>query len=541
MRTGEGGAAAVREAGGTPKFTGALLLAVLGPAVSFTVTAVDPLMLSLNLPLIGRTFGVPPDVLGFLGGAATLVVASAVLAVGNLGDAHGPKRLLVAGLAAGILVNLLSTLSHNYPFLLAMRLLDGLAMAAMLGLSLALLTVSVPSGSRPLALGVFMAVDMGLYGVTPLVGGAVVDWLGWRGVFLPAALLSLVALVLTVRHVAVPPGHRVSRLDVAGVTLFGLALLAFVHGIGAAQNGLGHPQAWIPLTVSALTAAAFVRHERRTPEPAMPLELFRSRPFAVAVLAALTLNFLSAGFSVVLGQFGSSVLALSTQEIGLLYLPGTAVIVAAGICTGRVMAAHSPRPVMLTGLAVLIASSLLTAATAETRMALWLLVLATWSCNLGTLITSASASESILSHTPPGKAGTTAAVQPAFGMTGYALGPTVYLLLLGLFFERRWTADAEARGISLSQAGEAVDTVRGAMATSPGTAGYDPNLLRQASGLDLALDFTNGLRLTMLTVSAAPLLVLVAAYKVMPRRSGRAPRSEGGARRGDGHAPRSDQ
>ena len=73
-------------------------------------------------------------------------------------------------------------------------------------------------------------------------------------------------------------------------------------------------------------------------------------------------------------------------------------------------------------------------------------------------------------------------------------------------------------GDELSGAAEqAVDAVRSGMAVSPGGAGYDPNLLREEAGLRLGLDFTDGLRLTMLTVSVLPLVVAVAALLLMPR------------------------
>ncbi|MHA6794242.1 hypothetical protein ACVGVM_12155 [Pseudonocardia bannensis] len=62
-----------------------------------------------------------------------------------------------------------------------------------------------------------------------------------------------------------------------------------------------------------------------------------------------------------------------------------------------------------------------------------------------------------------------------FGMTGYALGPTVYILLLGFFFQQQWLADAESRGLSVQQAETAVNAVRSSLANSPGTTGYDPN------------------------------------------------------------------
>ncbi|MFJ1568069.1 MFS transporter [Streptomyces erythrochromogenes] len=500
----------------------ALLPIISGLSLAFTVTAVDPLILSLNMPQISRALDVPPDVVGFLGGAATLVVAAAVLAVGSLGDAFGLKRLLMLGLVGDIVVNLLSALSPGYMFLLVMRLLDGLALAAMLGVSLALLKASVPAEKRPAAIGVFMAIEMVVCGVTPAAGGWLAETFGWRWLFLVAPLLSLIALGLTARYVTEPPVLQRRGVDVVGVSLVGLALLTLVHGIAEAENGITRIEAWLPLVISAIAGVLFVFHERRTPEPVLELSLFRSGPFTVAALSSLTLNFAVAGFSFVLGQFGSVILSLPPRTIGLLFLPGTLLIAGAVILAGRLIEKYTPRPVLITGLLLLVASGLLMATTAEPTMALWILVLATWLTNLGSLVASASVAETILSHAPPGKSGAVASVQPAFGMTGYALGPAVYLLLLNLFFQRQWLNDADARGMSATQAEQAVDAARSAVARSPGTAGYDPNLLRQ-SGLDLGLDFTDGLRLTMLVTSLLPLALAVAAYVLMPRRSRTAP------------------
>ncbi len=497
-----------------------VLPVVLGLSLAFTVTVVDPLVLSLNLPQISRALKVPPQAIGVLGGAATLVMAAAVLAVGSLGDAFGLKRLLMLGLVGDVVVNLLAALSPNYGFLLGMRLLTGLMLAALVGVPLALLKVSVPAERRPQAIGIFMAVEMLLSGVMPAVGGWVAEALGWRWLFLVAPLMSLTALGLTARYVREPDAEQRRRLDLVGVCLVGFALLTLVYGMAEAQNGISRPQAWLPLALSPAALVLFVLHERRTTQPALNLTLFRSASFTVALLANLTMNFLIAGFSFSLGQFGSVILALPPRTIGLLYLPGTLAITGAVILTGHLVGKYTPRPALITGLMVLAASTLLMAATASPTMALWLLVLATWLCTLGAMVTATAVSETVLAHAPPGETGAVASVQQAFGMTGYALGPTVYLLLFDLFFHRRWIADAKARGTSLSQAAEAVDTTRSAMAHSPGAAGYDLNLLRQASGLTLDLDFTNGLRLTMLTVGLLPLVMALAAFLFLPRRRG---------------------
>ncbi|MFF9058115.1 MFS transporter [Streptomyces sp. NPDC014882] len=501
----------------SPRSTVSMLPVISGLALAFSITGIDPLILSLNMPQISRALDVPPDVVGLLGGAATLVMAAAVLAVGNLGDAFGLKRMLTLGLVGDIAVNLLSAISPGYVFLLVTRLLDGLALAMVLGVAMALLKSSVPPEKRPTAIGIFMAIDMVLFGVVPAAGGWVVEVVGWRWLFLVAPLMSLVALWLTARYVTEPPVLQRRGIDVVGVSLVGLTLLTLVHGVAEAENGISQVQAWLPLVISAVTGVLFVLHERRTADPVLDLSLFRSGPFAVAAVASLMLNFLIAGFSFALGQFGSVILSLSPRTIGLLFLPGTLAIAAGVILAGRLIGKYTPRPVLVTGLLLMAAGGLLMAATADPAMALWIVVLATWLTNLGSLVTSSAVAETILASAPPGKSGAVASVQPAFGMTGYALGPAVYLLLLNLFFQRQWLNDAEDRGISVTEADQAVDETRSALAHSPGSAGYDPNLLRQ-SGLDLGLDFTNGLRLTMLVVSILPLVLAVVAHRVMRRR-----------------------
>ncbi|MEU0113772.1 MFS transporter [Streptomyces bobili] len=196
-----------------PRSIVAILPIISGLALAFTITAIDPLVLSLNMPQVSRALQVPPEVVGFLGGAATLVVAAAVLAVGSLGDAFGLKRLLMLGLVGDIVVNLLSAVSPGYMFLLVTRLVDGLALAAILGVSMALLKVSVPPEMRPAAIGIFMAIDMVLCGVTPAVGGWVVEAVGWRWLFLlaPPAVADLARPHGPVRHRTSRPAAPRSR------------------------------------------------------------------------------------------------------------------------------------------------------------------------------------------------------------------------------------------------------------------------------------------------------------------------------------------
>ena len=93
-----------------------------------------------------------------------------------------------------------------------------------------------------------------------------------------------------------------------------------------------------------------------------------------------------------------------------------------------------------------------------------------------------------------------------------AIGPTLYILLLSLFFSQEWHSDAAARGMSAQSAEQAVSAVRMSLSHSPGTSGYDPNLVQLAQGLNLPSDYSNALTSTMLIVTVLPLAVTVMAY-----------------------------
>ena len=374
---------------------------VLATSIPFVVEGVDPGLLSLNLPAITQDLGIPSDLVGFTGSVATLVMAAAVLGVGNLGDLYGHKRLLIYGLIGNIVFEVITAFSPNYQFFIVMRFLDGLALTALLGLSLALLTAAVPAAIRPAAIGVFLAVYTIFAGITPLISGLVVGNFGWRASFLICPVFSIVGLILIAWFVRDPAAHNPDRkLDVGGILLFGLSLLALVYGIGQIQNGLTNPGTWIPLLIGIIALIAFVPWERRQREPALDLAVFLVPAFVIAVLGDAVLNFYSGGFGVLLGQFGTGVLELSEAAIGLIMIPGALFGAIGSIVAGHLIPKFTSRVIMIVGLFILAASSI-TMSFASPTMPVWLLTLAYILVALGNASTQTSTADVILGAAPP--------------------------------------------------------------------------------------------------------------------------------------------
>jgi MFS transporter, DHA2 family, multidrug resistance protein len=115
-------------------------------------------------------------------------------------------------------------------------------------------------------------------------------------------------------------------------------------------------------------------------------------------------------------------------------------------------------------------------------------------------------------------------MKPAAGMTGYTLGPTIFVLLLNVFFSRTWLADAEARGLTDQQAQHALEVVTQVAASSSPTVPYDPYLVQQ--GVELArADYSTAVMITMLIITVVPLVVGALAYFLIPRRLQQTPQA----------------
>jgi MFS transporter, DHA2 family, multidrug resistance protein len=226
------------------------------------------------------------------------------------------------------------------------------------------------------------------------------------------------------------------------------------------------------------------------------------------------------------------VLGLSEAATGLIMLPSALAGAVGSILAGRLIPMYTNRLVMIVGLLILAASSI-TMSFASPTMPVWLLTLAFVLVALGNASTQTSSSDVILGSAPPDRVGAVSAMKPAAGMTGYTLGPTIFVLLLNLFFSRAWFGDAEARGLTDQQAQHALEVTTQVAASSPIVVPYDPYLVQQAVGVARE-DYSTGVMITMLIVTVLPLALALAVYFLYPRRPQQTPQVDTAGVQGTG-------
>src|SRR4051794_27359135 len=268
--------------------------AVLGVmCVGYFLVLLDVTIVNVALPQIGAGLGAGVSGLQWVVDGYALALASVMLAGGTIGDLHGHRRVVLAGLVVFGVGSLVCGVAPSAGVLVAARVAQGVGAAMLLPGTLAIITHAFPDPrAKARAIGIWAGIGSLALPAGPLVGGLLIHAFGWRAVFLvnvPIVALALVATARLVRE-SVDPGDR--RLDRAGVVLAVLLLLATTFAfIQAGRSGAGSPAVIVSVAAAVVLLAAFVRVERRRGDRAMlPLRLFRRAQFSVANADAATVK-----------------------------------------------------------------------------------------------------------------------------------------------------------------------------------------------------------------------------------------------------------
>ncbi|WP_242453981.1 MFS transporter [Bailinhaonella thermotolerans] len=263
-----------------------LVATILGSGMAF----LDSSAVNVALPRLGEEMDASVSGLQWTVNAYMLTLSALVLLGGALGDRFGRRRVFVLGVVWFAAASLACGLAPNIGVLAVARAVQGVGAALLTPGSLALLQALFPADRRAWAIGVWSGLS-GLAGVAgPLLGGWLVQTLGWRWVFFINLPLAVAVVLITLWQVpeSSSPGH--GRFDVPGAVLGALTLAGLtVCLIEAPSTGWGSPLGAGSLAVGLASAVAFVLVERRVSAPMLPPGIFRSRRFTGANLATLAI------------------------------------------------------------------------------------------------------------------------------------------------------------------------------------------------------------------------------------------------------------
>jgi EmrB/QacA subfamily drug resistance transporter len=314
----------------------------------------DNTIVNVALPSIQQALHTTPQTLQWTIDAYVLTFAVLILLGGKLGDRFGRKRLLLIGLAIFTLASAACAQATTDTQLVAFRAVQGAGAALLSPLSLSIIVAAFPRKQLATAIGIWAGVSgLGL-SAGPLIGGFLVERVGWSAVFWVNVPIGVIAAAVTLWAVSESRDEQRRHLDVTGTALVTVGLSALVYGlIGANSSG------WTsPLTVGLLVAAVvllalFLAWERRTPEPMVPLSFFSRRAFATSTVVIVLVGFAFIGVLFLLVLYFQNVLGYSPLEAGVRTLPMTLTQAAVAANAGRLSTRLGARLQMATGMLLL--------------------------------------------------------------------------------------------------------------------------------------------------------------------------------------------
>jgi EmrB/QacA subfamily drug resistance transporter len=332
-----------------------LIAAVLGSAIVF----VDSSVVGVALPRIGEEL--PTTVLGVFEGLSyvysgyLLTLSALLILAGALSDFYGRRRMFLIGLVGFGLTSVLCGLAPNMEFLVVSRVLQGAAGAILVPGSLALITATFTGEAQGRAFGTWAAASAATTILGPFIGGMFVDTISWRAAFLVNVPLVVLAVWATVRYVPESRNESASgRFDWLGAAVVALAVGGLSFGaIYGQQREWRDPLAYIALAAGAIATTAFPFLMARNRDPLVPLELFRSRNFAVTNISTFLIYGALYVFFYYLGVFVQGTLGYSASAAGLAGIPGGVLLVVLSTRFGALAARRGPRFFMTVGPALM--------------------------------------------------------------------------------------------------------------------------------------------------------------------------------------------
>jgi MFS transporter, DHA2 family, methylenomycin A resistance protein len=375
--------------------------------VGMFLVLLDVTIVNVALPRLQADLGAGVGSLQWIVDGYAVALASLMLPCGDLGDRHGHKRVVLAGLAAFGAGSLAAGLAPGAGLLVAGRVVQGVGAALLLPGTLAVVSRAYPDAAqRARAIGIWAAISSLALPAGVIAGGALVDGPGWRWAFLVNLPLIAVALPVTARVVRESREPAARAPDVPGAALTAALLAALIFAIIAGSVAAS--------VAAAALLAALVAVERRRSDPMLPAALLRRPAFAAANVVAAAMNLGTLGTLFVLTLFLQDVQGRSALGAGVAILPAFGLLAVVAPLTGRLVGRIGPRGPMVAGLLVAAGGLALLADDAL------LVASMLWGLGLGLLTPAVVAAA--MGAVPAERAGLAAAVNNTARQAGGAIG-----------------------------------------------------------------------------------------------------------------------
>lgn len=351
----------ISSAHATARQTDARWLILVAMCFGLFLINLDTSVVNVALPTIQQQFGASTASLQWIINGYLLTLAVLLVTAGKLCDLYGRKRIYLIGLAIFTLASLGCGLAPSLSWLIGFRALQGLGGSIVLAGGLSIISITFTGKQLASAIGIWSGISGLALAAGPTVGGALVQYTGWRSMFLiniPFGILGFFIVLWAMKEMA--GKASAARIDVAGIATLTPGIFALILACIEGQSWGWTSLPTLGLIGSAgLLLLAFVRIELRQAYPMVPFRLFHSYAFSAASIISFILLFAMFSSIFFITLLFQDVLGYSALLAGLGTTPMTVMIMLCSPVAGRLAGLIGERPVIIAGLSIFIAGLIL--------------------------------------------------------------------------------------------------------------------------------------------------------------------------------------
>ncbi len=402
---------------------------LIGLMVPVGMTTLNMSMFGVALPAIRDAFGVAADTTAWIVTAYSLPFVVFTPMYGRLGDMVGKDKLFRVGIALFLLGSLVCLFASNLAMLILGRALQGMGTAGVNPLAIAIISELFPADEQGKAMGTWSSTAPAASMLGPLLGGFVVDHIGWNAIFLLSLAAALIALYVIYRQLPpLPPpdnGLGLGQMDWIGAFLLGGTLISLMFYLSSRTvTGVPPFQDWRLLGLTLLFGLGFWQWEHRVPASMVDFALFRRKNFAPASVAAGLRMFIMGSANFLRALFLADVFGLDATGLGVVATFYAGSILATTRLGGQLSDRVHPRWIVATSTAIqvgmLIGLALLPDGVSVYPAAVLMLGQA-----MGAGLALAALHRIAMEDIPPEEKGTAAGIYSTLRFSGSVVGATL--------------------------------------------------------------------------------------------------------------------
>jgi EmrB/QacA subfamily drug resistance transporter len=331
-------------------------LTLLAAALGVMMVGIDGTIVAVANPTIQSKLGASLAGIQWVTNGYLLALAITLITSGEIGDRFGHKKVFLTGIvgfaATSAAIGLGGSLANSITLVIAFRVLQGVFGAMLQPTALALLRNTFPIEKLNGAIGIWGAVIGASTAAGPIVGGLLVQHIGWEACFyinVPVGVIALAVGLLVLRET--PPSPAAKSFDIPGIGLLSSFLFLVVWTlIKGGDYGWGSGKTIAFFAAAVVVLALFIIRESRAKAPLLPLKLFRSVPLSAGTILTLTLMFAMFGAMFFMTFFMENVYGLGPVATGVRLLPMTGMLIVGAPLSGQIITRIGPRAPMVVGM-----------------------------------------------------------------------------------------------------------------------------------------------------------------------------------------------